>query len=114
MSWAETGHAPQQKETARNKRQRRSHRARLCMLDLAYRFRKPFARAGVGASGARVGLVVTVAQPLGRNVGVNLGSAETAVAEQLLDAADVGACVQEVGRKAVSQRVGAGARVQAG
>src|SRR5215470_3367513 len=80
------------------------------------RFLLPSPRWGEGSkpkSGARVRLVVTVAQAVGGHVGVNLGVAEAAVAEQFLHTADVGPAVEQLRREAVPQAVRAGARVQA-
>ena len=53
--------------------------------------------------------MIAVAQPLGCHMGVNLRGAEAAVSEQLLNAADVGAGVEQVGGEAVAKRVRAGA-----
>src|SRR5262249_31909520 len=58
--------------------------------------------AGSGAGlRARVRLAVIVLQPLGGYVGVDLGGGQTAVAEQLLHATDVGAGIEKVCGEAV-------------
>ena len=57
-------------------------------------------------SGARVGLVVGLAQAFLGDVGVDLGGGERGVAEQRLDAAQVGAVVEQVGGEGVAQLVG--------
>src|SRR5439155_1407537 len=60
----------------------------------------------------RMRLVVAVAQPVGGHVRVNLRVGETAMAEQFLHAADVGAAIQQVSCKAVAERVRARARIE--
>src|SRR6266568_4794955 len=67
-----------------------------------------------GASSPWMGLLVTVLQALGAHMGVNLGSGQAAVAEQLLHAADVGSGVEQMRGEAVPQRVRAGARIKPG
>ncbi|OOB90481.1 hypothetical protein B0T42_11265 [Rathayibacter sp. VKM Ac-2630] len=61
-----------------------------------------------GASGARVGEPVGVADALGRDVRVDLGRPEARVAEHLLHRAEVGSPVEQVGRGGVAERVRAG------
>src|SRR4051812_30400983 len=62
----------------------------------------------------RVGLVVDLFHPTRRQVRVDLRRAQALVAEQLLHAAQVGAVVQQVRGEAVTQRVRADARIEAG
>ena len=64
--------------------------------------------------GPRVGGVVDFLHPARRQVRVDLRRAQALVAQQLLHAAQVGAVVQQVRREAVTQRVRADARVEAG
>ena len=54
----------------------------------------------------RVGLEVELAPPPVGDVGVELGRAQVGVAEHLLDAAQVGAALEQVGRERVAQQVG--------
>ena len=61
-----------------------------------------------------MGGVVDLFHAVGRQVRVDLGGAEALVAEQFLDAAQVGAVVEQVRREAVTQRVRADSRVEAG
>ncbi|PTL73718.1 hypothetical protein C1I63_13290 [Rathayibacter caricis DSM 15933] len=64
------------------------------------------------ASGARVSEPVGVADALGRDVRVDLGRPQARVAEHLLDRAEVGSPVEQVGGGGVAERVrtgGAGA-----
>jgi hypothetical protein len=61
-----------------------------------------------------MGLVVVIAQPVGRYMGVNLRGGQAAVPKQFLYAANVGTAIEQVGRKAVAQGMGTGARVEAG
>src|SRR4051794_34445134 len=61
---------------------------------------------------AWVCLLITVLQALGCHMGVNLRRPQTAVAQQLLNAADVGAVVEQMGRETVPQTVRTGAGVQ--
>src|SRR5204863_8503400 len=65
------------------------------------------------SSGTGVSLVIAVAQALGRHMSVDLGSSKVAMPQQLLDAANVGAGVEQVGGETVPQRVRTGARVEA-
>ena len=58
-----------------------------------------------GMSGAGVGSVIDLLHAGGGDVGVDLGGAEVGVAEELLDAAEVGAVVEEVGGEAVPEFV---------
>ena len=51
-----------------------------------------------------MGFFVGGAQGGGADVGVDLSGAKALVAEKLLDAADVGAAVHEMGGEAVAQR----------
>src|SRR5437762_8333399 len=62
----------------------------------------------------RMRLFVDGPQASGADVGVDLGGDEALVAEELLDAADVGAAVEQVRGKAVAKSVGSGAEVEAG
>ncbi len=59
----------------------------------------------VAASGARVRLLVGPAQPVGGDVGVELGRRQRGVAEQLLHRAQVGAALEQVGGGGVPQPV---------
>src|SRR5262249_36762517 len=59
----------------------------------------------LAGSSTRVGLVVTLSQPLGRHVGVNLRRAQAPVAEQFLHTANVRPGVEHVGGEAVAQCV---------
>src|SRR5882724_6941036 len=63
---------------------------------------------------ARMGPFVHLAQPGGGDVRIDLRRRQALVAQQLLDAADIGAAIQEMGSEAVPQGVGRGAVVQAG
>src|SRR5690348_3725447 len=63
---------------------------------------------GWGLLGAGVGLAVAGLEALDRDVGVDLGSGGRGVAEDLLDAAQVGAALEEVGRRRVTDAVRAG------
>ena len=56
-------------------------------------------------SGPRVRLPIDRRQPFGRHVGVDLGGRQARVAEQFLDAAQVGAALEQVGRRRVAQPV---------
>ena len=58
-------------------------------------------------------MLVGVEEPFLGDVGVDLGRGQAAVAEQLLDAPEVGAAVEEVGGEAVPEGVRAGAGVEA-
>ena len=58
----------------------------------------------------RVSAEVDLASPAIRDVRVALGRAEVGVAEHLLDAAEVGAALEEVRRERVAQQVGVDAR----
>lgn len=62
-------------------------------------------RRGSRGLGSGVGGVVDFFHALGGDVGVDLGGAEAGVAEEGLDAAEVGAVVEEVGGEAVSELV---------
>ena len=64
-------------------------------------------------SGTRVGVLVDVEQAFLGDVGIDLGRGQVAVAEQFLDAPEVGPAVEQVGREAVAQGVRAGAAVEA-
>ncbi len=55
------------------------------------------------ASGPRVCLMINIQQSLLRDVGVDLGGRQISMAEQFLDAAEIGAAIQQVGGEAVSQ-----------
>ena len=68
----------------------------------------------VTGSGAGVGLVVGFFEAVGGDVGVDLGGDEVGVAQEFLDAAEVGAGVQHVGRIAVAEFVGCEVWVEAG
>src|SRR5829696_5070437 len=63
-------------------------------------------------SGSGMGFAVAVLQPLGRHVGVDLGGRQVLVAEQLLDAPDVGPGVQHVRGERVPQGVRRRPRVE--
>src|SRR3990167_7997793 len=65
-------------------------------------------------SRARVGLVIDLLQPLGRDVRVDLRRREARVAQQLLDAAQIGPAVKQMRREAVAQAVRADGRRQPG
>jgi len=67
-----------------------------------------------GGIGAGVGGVVDLFHAIGGQVGVDLGGGEALVAEEFLDAAEVGAVVEQVGGEAVAEGVGADAGVEAG
>src|SRR5689334_11425266 len=58
-----------------------------------------------GLGRARVSFPVDVDQLRGVHMGVTLGRAEPRVPEQLLDGAEIGAALQEMRRKRVTQRV---------
>jgi hypothetical protein len=58
--------------------------------------------AGPGSSGAGVRAVVDAPQAAAVHVAVQLGGRERAVAEELLDRAEVGAALQEVRRERVA------------
>ena len=60
------------------------------------------------ASGSRVGHRVALLEPLGRDVRVDLGRAETGVAEQLLHRPKIRSPVEQVGRGGVAQGVRSG------
>src|SRR5438445_496465 len=66
------------------------------------------------SSRPRVGFVITVLEPVCGHVRVNLRIGQAAMTEQLLNAADVGAAVEQVRREAVSQGMRAGAGIKAG
>ena len=68
----------------------------------------------MGATQARVGLVVTIAEALRGHVRVHLRGGQAAVSQKFLDAADVGAGVEQVRGETVPQRVRAGARIESG
>lgn len=57
-------------------------------------------------SSQRVVLLHQLLQPFRENVGVDLGRRDIGVAEQGLQAAQISAARQEVGRKGVAQAVG--------
>jgi hypothetical protein len=59
-----------------------------------------------------MGLLVRVSKTLLADMGVNLGSRQAAMPQQLLDAAEVGPAIQKVCGEAVTKRVGAGRRVE--
>ena len=63
------------------------------------------AALGRGRSGAGVGGIIDLLHAGGGDMGVDLGGAEVGVAEKLLDAAEVGAVVEEVGGEAVPEFV---------
>src|SRR6202041_2207233 len=60
---------------------------------------------GLSELGARVRLAVARLQPLGRDVGVNLGGRGRGMPQDLLDAAQVGAPLEQVGGRSVPDRV---------
>lgn len=64
--------------------------------------------------GARVGGRVGAAEAFGGDVGVDLGGGELGVTEHFLDAAEVGAGVEQVGGEAVAEFVRRDSRVQPG
>src|SRR5690349_18267936 len=68
------------------------------------RFTRRWVRNGLGV-GARVRVVVNLFDAVGRQMSVDLGGGEGLVAQQLLNAAEVRAVVQEVRGEAVAQRV---------
>ena len=68
-----------------------------------FRFKCTLARG----SGARVGLAVGFFQALDGDVGVDLGGGDAGVAEEGLNAAEIGAGVEHVGGEGVAQFVGA-------
>src|SRR5215831_17729134 len=75
----------------------------------------PATAARVGALAcARVGLVVDLAQAPPGEVGVDLRRRDLLVSEQLLDGAQVGAALEQVGRETMAQRVGRAGRGDAG
>ena len=53
-----------------------------------------------------MGLLVDLSQSGGADVRIDLRRDQTLVAEQFLDAADLGAAVEQVGGKAVPERMG--------
>ncbi len=64
-------------------------------------------------SGSRMGAVVGLFKPFGGQVGIDLRGDEVCMAEQFLDAPQVGAGVQHVGGIAVAQLVRTEVRIQA-
>ncbi|MCU1469821.1 MAG: family metallopeptidase [Glaciihabitans sp.] len=56
-------------------------------------------------SGARVGAVVALLEALGRDMRIQLRRSEARMPEHLLDGAQVGAAIQQVGRGSVAQRM---------
>src|SRR5579871_6380127 len=64
--------------------------------------------------GSRVSLVVVVLEAVGRHMGVNLCVRQAAMSQEFLDAADVGAAVEQMRGKAVPQTMRAGVRIDAG
>ena len=58
---------------------------------------------------AGVSILIDVEQSFLGYMGINLGGGQVAMAEQLLDAPQVGAAVEQVGGEAVPQGVGTGA-----
>jgi hypothetical protein len=61
-----------------------------------------------------MGFFVSGAEPGGGDVSVDLSRDEALVAEELLDGADVGAAIEKVSGEAVAERMGRGAKVEAG
>src|SRR5690349_8391981 len=61
-----------------------------------------------GLLGAGVGLAVAGLEAFDRDVGVDLGGGGRGVAEDLLDATQVGAALEKVGRRTVADAVRAG------
>ncbi len=59
------------------------------------------------ASGARMGLAVGFLEALDGDVGVDLGGGDAGVAEEFLDAAEIGAGVEHVSGEGVAELVGA-------
>ena len=59
-----------------------------------------------------MGLVVGIDQPLPGHMGVDLGGGQAPVAQEVLDAPEVGPAVEQVGREAVAERVRARGRVE--
>ena len=55
--------------------------------------------------GPRVGASVDVPDPLSGQMRVQLGRGDTRMSEQLLDDAQVGAALEQMGRERVAQRV---------
>src|SRR5438105_812377 len=53
-----------------------------------------------------VRLVIDLPETLSRNLSVDLGGLDVHVSQQLLDAAEIGVALQEVGRKRVPERMG--------
>lgn len=66
---------------------------------------------GLGDFGAGVRAFVYFAEVGGTDVGVYLGRNQAFVPQQLLNAPDICAAVEQVSGKAMTQRVGAGAKV---
>src|SRR4051794_12315632 len=67
--------------------------------------RVPTAPGTLPGARPRVGVEVDVLQPLGREVGVDLGRGDVGVAEHLLEGTEVAAAGQQVRREGVTQRV---------
>src|SRR5260370_41983807 len=62
--------------------------------------------------GAGVRLVVAILESLGSHMGVYLRGRQAAVAQKLLDAANIRAAIEQMRREAVPQRMRTRARVQ--
>jgi hypothetical protein len=60
-----------------------------------------------------MGLIIGIDQTLLRHMGVDLRGRQAPMSEQVLDAPEVGAAIEEVGGEAVPEGVGARARVEA-
>ena len=64
--------------------------------------------------GSGMRLIVHLLHTIGCQVRVHLRRAQALMAKQFLHAAKVGAVIEQVRREAVTQRVGADARIKAG
>src|SRR5258707_15285782 len=64
-------------------------------------------------SGAWMGVLIDIEQSLLGHVGVDLGRGRVVMTKQFLDASQIGPAVEQVGCKAMAQRMGAGAAIEA-
>lgn len=62
--------------------------------------------SGFCLSGPRVGFIIYFLQPGGGDMGINLGGGDAFMSEQFLDAAKVGAVVQQMSRKGMPECMG--------
>ena len=57
--------------------------------------------------------MITVSEPVGGYVGVDLGCAKASMAEQFLNAANISAAIEHMGGKTMSKAMRTGSRVEA-